>query len=533
MQTGTKLYEQLDNPSSKLHLSLLTATLAVGCLLRFYAYWAGESFHIFAINDEVSAFRVAMQFLAGEERAFYIGQPNFSEGHAPGPVWTLFWIAMYKLGLGVVDSALFYVALLNSLLVGLFYLFARQLLKPGYALLSCFLFAISPWPVYYSTGLYNPIPLAFFGTLLFMSLWRVTQIENSYAIFWVCILSAMLPHFHMIGVFYYPAILLILYLSPAKLNRGWFVAGMVAGLLIYMPYFIGEMQHDWENTRLILSGKDDFTFGVIKVISGPVTVLSNHPGRWLGDGLEGLFELGDSWFGSRYVLLAVNLLSLLLSLVIVIWFARHFVSLLRRHVKHPRTMLENYPVSSFVGILLILPLLLFVLTGHNYSTRYAILISPLLFVLPALYLELAEPGRIKRFYLGSLPFMSVFSLYLLLAFFTHLSNQAEGNDYFINSFNKMELIREKVKQHAGKDARIKIEVDEYTMQAQERLRIATVATANYVAVYENYIEVKKKSKEKHYIIRYRKDVTAEPSAVAYAGNAIVVYYTPSINGRLD
>lgn len=523
MQTGHKLYEQIDNPSSRLHLLLLLLTLGVGFFLRFYAYWFGESFHIFAINDEVSAFRVAMQFLAGEERAYYIGQPNFSEGHAPGPVWTLFWVAMYKLGGGVVDHALFYLALLNALLIGLFYLFARQLLKPGYALLSCFLLAISSWPVYYSTGLYNPIPLAFFGTLLFMSLWRVTQIEKSHAVFWACVLSAILPHFHMIGVFYYPAILLILYLSPVKLNRGWFIAGIIAGLLIYAPYFIGEIRHDWENTRLILSGKDDFTFGVIKVISGPVTVLSNHPGRWLGDGLEGLFELGDTWFGSHYLLLAVNLVSLLLALVIVFWFARYFVILLRRYGKHPRQMFENDPVASFIGILLFFPLLLFVLTGHNYSTRYAILIFPLLFILPALYLALAKPGRIKRFYLASLPFMSVFSIYLLLAFFTHLSRQAEGDEYFINSFRKMELIREQVEQHAGENTRAKLVVDEYTRQAPERLRIATLAMSDYIGVYENYIETKNNAKEKIYVIRYANDAHVDPSAIAYEGNGIVVY----------
>ena len=283
------------------------------------------------------------------------------------------------------------------------------------------------------------------------------------------------------------------------------------------------MRHDWENTRLILSGKDDFTFGVIKVISGPVTVLSNHPGRWLGDGLEGLFELGDIWFGSHYLLLAVNLVSLLLALVIVFWFARYFVILLRRYGKHPRQMFKNDPVASFIGILLFFPLLLFVLTGHNYSTRYAILIFPLLFILPALYLALAKPGRIKRFYLASLPFMSVFSIYLLLAFFTHLSRQAEGDEYFINSFRKMELIREQVEQHAGENTRAKLVVDEYTRQAPERLRIATLAMSDYIGVYENYIETKNNAKEKTYVIRYANDAHVDPSAIAYEGNGIVVY----------
>ncbi len=523
MQIGSKLYTQLDNPSSRLHLLVLLATLGTGFLLRFYGYWAGESFHIFAINDEVSAFRTAMQFLAGEERAFYLGQPNFSEGHAPGPAWTLFWIAMLKLGGGSVDQALFYLVLLNSLVVLLVYIFARQLLKPGYALLSCFLFAISPWPVYYALGLWNPIPLALLGCLLFISLWRVTRVEKSQAVFWVCLLSAILPHFHMVGIFYYPAILLVLYLSPAKLNRIWFTAGIVAGLLVYTPYFIGEMQHDWENTRLILSGDEGFTFSVLKVISGPVTVLSNHPGRWLGDGLQGLFELGDKWFASRWVLIGVNVISLLSSLVIVAWFARHFSGLLRRYGKQPGQMLENYPASSFVGILLFLPLLLFVFTGHNYSTRYAILIFPLLFVLPALYLELAGSGRIKKFYIASLPFMSVFSVYLLFAFFTHLSDQAEGDEHFINSFRKMEMVRVKIKQHAGENVRVKLVIDDYVLKSSERLRISTFAMADYFNVYEDYILNNENGSQSKYIIRHKKDSRIDSSAEAYRDNSIVIY----------
>ncbi len=518
-----EIYAQLDNPSSRWHLLALFVCVGLGFWLRFYGYWAGESFHIFAINDEVSAFRVAMQFLAGEERAFYIGQPNFSDGHAPGPVWTLFTLAMLKLGGGSVSLALFYVTLLNSFLVLLVYIFARQLLRPGYALLSCFLFAISPWTVYYALGLWNPIPLAFLGVLLFISLWRVTQVENTPAVFWVCLLSAMLPQFHMIGIFYYPSILLVLYLSPARINRSWFVVGVIAGLMVYVPYFIGDMQHNWENTRLILSGGRDFSFSVFKVISAPATILSNHPGRWLGDGLEGLFDFGDRWFVSKVILVGVNLVSIVLALAIIFRFAIYFFSLLKRHWKNPSLMFEKYPAYSFVGILFFLPLLLFVFTGHNYSTRYTILIFPLLFVLPAFYIELAGKSKLKKFYLASLPFMSLFSIYLVLAFFTHMSDQIEGDAYFINSFKKMETVREEIKHHAGKGVRVKLVVDDYIHQAPERLRIATLALADYIDVYENYIEIKKYNREKKYIVRYKKDAPKDIASVAYQKNGIIIY----------
>ncbi len=519
----TDIYLQLDNPRSRWHLLALFVCVGLGFWLRFYGYWAGESFHIFAINDEVSAFRVAMQFLAGEHRAFYIGQPNFSNGHAPGPAWTLFTVAMLKLGGGSVVKALFYVMLLNSFLVLLVYIFARQLLTPRYALLSCFLFAVSPWPVYYSLGLWNPIPLAFLGVLLFIALWRVTQVENTRAIFWVCLLSAILPQFHMIGIFYYPAILLVLYLGPARLNRGWFVAGILAGLMVYVPYFMGDMQHHWENTHLILSGGKRFSFSVLKVISGPATVLSNHPGRWLGDGLGGLFDFGDKWFGSRIILIGVNVVSLIFALAIVFRFAIYFFTLLKLHGKNPTLMFKKYPNYSFVGILLFLPLLLFVFTGHNYSTRYTILIFPLLFVLPAFYIKLAGQSKLKKFYIYSLPFMSLFGIYLVLAYFTYMSNQIEGDRYFINSFKKMETVREEIKQHAGKDVRLKLLVDNYILKAPERLRISVIAMADYIDVYENYIDNKKAGRQQKYVVRYKKDAPKDTSSAVYRKNGIVIY----------
>lgn len=519
----TKIYSQLDNPSSRLHLFAVLSCVVLGTLLRIYGFWAGESFHIFAINDEVSAFRVAMQFLAGEEKAFYLGQPNFSEGHAPGPMWTLYWVGLLKLSGGVINTALLYVALLNSLVVLLVYVFARQLLAPGYALLSCFLFAISPWPVYYALGLWNPIPLAFGGVLLFISLWRVTQVEKSHAIFWVFVISAILPQFHMIGIFYYPAILLVLYLSPCRISRSWFVAGILAGVMVYVPYLIGDMQHNWENTRLILSGGKHFSFSVLKVISGPVTVLSNHPGRWLGDGLTGLFEFGDQWFGSRIILIGINVISMVLALAIVLRFTIYFFTLLKSHWNSPALMFKEHSAYSFVGILLFLPLLFFVFTGHNYSTRYTILIFPLLFVLPAFYIELVGKSKLKKLYITSLPFMSIFSIYLLVVFFTHMSHQIEGDAYFVNSFKKMETVREKIKQHAGNGVPVKLMIDKYITQAPERLRISAVAMADYLDIYERYIENRKMAKQKKYILRYEKDSVMDTSAVAYRDNGIVIY----------
>ena len=85
------LLAELDRSNSKLCWLALAGTILMGLLLRLYTLYMGQGYHYFAINDEVTAYEVALAFMAGEDKAQYIGQPNFSGGHIPGPGWALFW----------------------------------------------------------------------------------------------------------------------------------------------------------------------------------------------------------------------------------------------------------------------------------------------------------------------------------------------------------------------------------------------------------------------------------------------------------
>src|ERR1700693_4654077 len=69
-----------------------------GFLLRLAGLSWGQAYHRASSGDEMDAYRVALEFASGQERAQYIGQPTFNSGHVPGPLWALFWLAGLKIG---------------------------------------------------------------------------------------------------------------------------------------------------------------------------------------------------------------------------------------------------------------------------------------------------------------------------------------------------------------------------------------------------------------------------------------------------
>ena len=517
------MYKQLNELCSRHNGLALIVIIMLGLLLRLYVAIVGEGYHYFSIKDEVNALRVALSFLAGEESAFYIGQPNFSNGNAPGPVWTLYWVALFELAGHSAHRAIILTAVINSSVVYLGYRIARHFLQPVYALFATFLLATSPWAVYYTVGLWNPFPMAMLGALLILALWKTTNEDNSPLVFWVGLITAVIPQFHMIGIFYIPTIILFLILSPARIHRGWLLAGIIAGIAVYIPYIIGEINNNWENTKLIFGSGKRFSFSVFKILTAPITVLSNLPGRWVSDDSKHFIEYANSWFGSYILLIIINLISIIMGLAVIVKFISPLFSIVKNNWKQPRIAFKKYHKALFIGLFLILPLLTFILTGHNYSTRYTILIFPLLFMLPAFYLQDGKLTKFKQFYIYALPFMIVINFYLLFSFYAFQANQIESDDYFVASFNKMELVRKSIKEHAGAEAYIKIDSGEFTQTAPDKLRTSAIALTNYMDAIETYeAHANKPTITKTYLLSSTTERTGTDTSIAYQDNVITI-----------
>lgn len=516
--------DRITKTDLRTHFFLLLAIIALGFLLRLYSLYAGQGYREFAVGDELEAYRVALEFLAGINNAWYIGQPNFSGAHAPGPWWTLFWLSTYKLGGSSVDGAMFFMLLLNTFVIYLVYKLANIFVGRDYALLTALLYATGPWTVYYSTGVWNPVPMAFFGVILFLALWDVTQRDNSRSIFLVCLVAAITPQFHMISVFYYPAILLILYFSPARLNRKWFVFGIIADVAVYLPYFIGEMNNDWENTRAIFGEGVPMSYGVAKIISTPIGVISNQIGRMTDYGFSGYREYGDAYFGSYIVMLTINVISLLISLIIVGSFIRTLFDSLRGNWLSPKSAFANHTVVVFFGILLILPSLLFLLTGHNYGSRYSIVALPLLFILPALFLKNLKSERFIHFFSGAISFMVVINIYLIISLNHHQGDLIENDNVFVPSFRKMETARQEIKAYAAPELFIELDATEYIEDKPEYMLLGGLFLTDYLSITETFISHAGQTTDSvtYYVKPATEPITAHETIIYQANGLAVV-----------
>ena len=171
----------------------------------------------------------------------------------PGPLWALFWLAGLKIG-GSPASVCLLVICLGTAVIYLVYRLAEKLLGPEYSLWAALFCATSPWAVHYSVGAWNPLPMAFLGGLLYLSLWDAVVGEKSPKIFWVCVILAVMPQFHMVVIFLAPAVLLLLALNASRIHWRWLAAGVVVSVALYVPYILGEMHHGWGNTHAILTG---------------------------------------------------------------------------------------------------------------------------------------------------------------------------------------------------------------------------------------------------------------------------------------
>lgn len=511
---------QTDN---RTHYLLLACIIVIGFLLRLYSLYAGEGYREFAVGDELHAFTVAMNLLNGIGDAWYVGQPTFSGGHTPGALWTLFWLFAYISGGYSVDGAMFIMLLLNTSVIYLVYRLARHFTGRNYALLTALLYATGPWPVYYATGVWNPVPMAFFGAILFLALWDVAQRNHSRSIFVVCLVAAITPQFHMISVFYYPAILLILYLAPATLNKKWFALGIIAGICAYLPYFIGEMNNNWENTRAIFGESLPMSFGVAKIISTPVGVISNQIGRWTDYGFSGYREFGDEYFGSYIILLVINIISLLISLVIVAGFIRTLFQTLRGCWLTPKTAFKQQPKIIFLGILLVLPSLLFLLTGHNYGSRYSIIAFPLLFILPALFLGNLKTEKFINLFRYAITIMVAINIYLIVSFNYHQGDLIENGEAFIPSFRKMAAASMEIKKKSDPDVLIKLDPTDYIEDKPEYMLLGGQFLADYVAITEQFINHEKRPAQSvTYYIEPATDPKTANETIIYQSNGLVV-----------
>ncbi|HET6421964.1 MAG TPA: glycosyltransferase family 39 protein [Geobacteraceae bacterium] len=502
--------------SKKNLIIILLVIIAAGLVLRLLGLVWGHGYYQTGISDDMEAFRSALSYLEGDAKAQYLGQPHFNSGKVPGPLWAMLWSLPLRFG-GSPVTVILMIILLNVATIPLVYLLARRLFGQSCALWTTLFYAVSPWPVYFSVSCNNPSAMAMLGVLLFLALWDVCSTPRSANIFWVCVLLAALPHFHMVGVFYVPFVLLVIILSGSGINRKWLAAGILAAVVIYIPYVFGEMSNHWENTRQILSGKSKFQLGVIKVLTSQVNVLSNVVSRWTGHHLAEYRSFGDTALDSFYVLTGFNLISVFLGILFLGNFIRDFFRRFRGRWFAPRQVFRSSPSLCFTGILLFGPVLLFVLTGHDFTTRYLCVQLPLLFCLPALFLgKIPRMERWRAVLAGGLILTTTFNLAITPVFFRYQKSQIERAALFVPTLPGMEALYRALRADTPPDARILIQWKDFTARTQGDAYETAKTIAKYISMRDELYFLSGKS-------RASRTYLLEPACLANKSNVIPVF----------
>jgi hypothetical protein len=502
---------------------LLAVIVAVGFLLRWFGLHWAQGYRPGSIADEIEAYQVALNYAAGEEAAGYIGHPHFHGGRLPGPLWTIFWSAPLRLG-GSPDTVMLVMILVNTASIPLVYLVCQKLFGPQCSLWAALLYALSPQPVYHSVGALNAQVMAFFGSLLYLALWDVVKRPGSANIFWVCVLPATMGQFHMITAFLMPAVVLIIFLSATSINKKWLVTGLVSAAALYTPYVRGEMTHDWSNTRQILSARAPFSFSALKFLLLPIDALSNFVDSWMGVSFSDYVRFGNTAVGSVYLLALFNAISVILAVLFVGSFLREFLAVIRDHWRDPHAAFQSSPQVVFTGLFLCLPCLILMLSGAPCFSRYAIVLYPLLFSLPARFLmKLPLSSRWRQPLIAGIAVMTALNAMLILTLFQYQGQLIEHVDYFTPSFRKLQTVYQALQADAGTGAYIRIDSSDYLATTGGEARRGARMIQQYIEIRENLAHFSgERATEELYELRSSACPGKPRERMVYASNGITL-----------
>jgi hypothetical protein len=464
----------------------LSLILLLGFGLRVAGLTWGQAFCYGSQGDCLDAYRVAVNYAHGEPRALYIGQPNFNEhSKLPGPLWAMFCAAGLHLW-GSINGVVWVIILLNTAAIYLTYLLAARTVGFPAALWAALLIATSPEAVKFSVVVFNPVVMSFFGACLFLALWRVVQQDRSRAAFWLVLLPLVMLQFHMSGLMLIPAIILVLWLKPARLHYPWLVAGVIAGLTLYLPYVCGEIAHRWENACGMMSGRHrGYSIEVLKIFSAVPSFLVNFWGpRWTFQPHE-YQEIGRACFGSFSVLVGFNVVSIILAGFLAVGAFGTINAALRGFWRSPRATFARSPGMVFLTVIFVAPLMTSLVEGKRFHGRYCLVLLAPLFSLAAMgAVRWLSMPRIRQIFLSLLLLTLGANVWLVLTVFRYQGKCIEQGSLFVSSFSNLETVYQSLKDHADKSQLIRVEDDEF--QEDEYMREMAI-TSRWASSYPHHI----------------------------------------------
>jgi hypothetical protein len=507
----------------------LVLILLLGFGIRVVGVVWGQAYCQGSQGDSLEAYKVAVDYVRGDAKAQYLGQPSFNtNSKLPGPLWTLFCVEGLRLGRGSIEGAVWLIILLNTSAIYLTYLLAARTLGVATAQWAALLMAVSPSVVFYSTVVFNPAVMPFLGGLFFLALWQATQRDRSGAIFWVSFLLLVMLQFHTSALMLIPAVILVLALSPVRFNFLWLVGGAIAGLCLYVPYILDDITHNWENTRAMMGGVNNpYWPGTLRIAIAPLSFLVNI---WTPPGVYTPTEyrdMGRACFGSFELFLAVNALSVIATAFMVCGAFSRLKKNLHGFLRSPRAVFAQSPGTVFLAIVFTLPLLVNLPTRKVFQARYCLVLLPPLFALAGAGVTywLANPRR-WRPVLAIIVVSTGATAWFTPAMFHFQKRMIEKAPWFVPGFDKLEVVYQSLKAHAGRNRSVQVKDTDYlqTWPPEDQLHNQAALIRRYVAIREEQTAPLANTNvpAATYQLVLAEKVRPEDPAVAYDGNGVAL-----------
>jgi hypothetical protein len=444
-----------DVANKKINWPLVGILVLALALRLIYLGWAQGNALSYQ-TDGVEAYEVAVHYTAGDERAQYIGQPNCNaHSKLPGPLWTLFGVAGLKLT-GSMSGVMWLTIFANVVAIGLTWRLTRDWFGPRAANLAALFMATSPWAVFYATIVWNPSLMPLFGALIFLALAQNLRTEKSRLIFLIPFLILISPQFHMSPLTLILPLIAYAWLAKVKVNWRWLICGLVSGIACYLPYFHGEMQHHWANTRGILfGGEGHFSADALKIFSSPFSFLVNfwNPGWTYAPG--DYQALARHTFGSTAGLIMANVISVIFAAILLIALIQLAITTVKQFRSSPRLAFFRAPGLALPGFLLATYLLFNLIAGKPFHARYCLLVLPLIFALAG---AAAAQGfthpRLRKLLLPALVLTIAANLWFVSTMSWFERDRIAHSPVFVPSFAKLESVYQELRKNSNVPIRV-------------------------------------------------------------------------------
>ena len=387
---------------------LLGTILAFGALVRFSGLDVG-----WFMQDQVRDAMAARGILSGRDFPLVGPHAALSTVQLVGPLYYYLVAIPYGLSAKPVVGVAF-LNVFGVLSVYLTYRLGREMFGLLEGLVAAALYAVFPMAVISGKALWNPGFIPFFSALLLLTLWRFLIRRRPWALALTLFLLGVLLQIHMSGAIFMLLLPVALLLYRPPLRRWPLVTGFLSVALLYVPYVLFEVQHDWPDANKIFAWAGKNPASSFWLIAGrgfwtPFLLPERLAAALGGGGSPALFPVVQR---AELALVALGLLAVVWLgimakdrrpyILLGLWFALPFVIVPHNKIGVMWYYFDIlYPTQFLViGVLLQRALKVFpetsALVWANAGCRIALVLSVSLFVAVQVWFMMSFEGEVRR-----------------------------------------------------------------------------------------------------------------------------------------